>query len=92
MSANFLSLNADKTEFLLIGHPKQLAKLDHPTISLPDVTLSPVKCARNLGVIFDSNLSFTELLSVNLVIIISGISNVLETLLISLLLELLPLL
>lgn len=32
MSANFLSPNSDKTEFLLIGHPKQPSKLDHPTI------------------------------------------------------------
>ena len=64
MSANFLSLNPDKTEFLLIGHPKQLSKLDHPTLSLPDnVTLSPAKSARNLGVIFDSNLSFTDHIS-----------------------------
>ena len=28
MSANFLSLNPDKTEFLLIGHPEQLSELD----------------------------------------------------------------
>ena len=64
MSANFLSLNPDKTEFLLIGHPKQLSKLDHPTLSLPDnVILSPAKSARNLGVIFDSNLSFTDHIS-----------------------------
>ena len=34
MSANFLSHNPDKTEFFLIGHPKQLSKLDHPTLSL----------------------------------------------------------
>jgi hypothetical protein len=31
MSTNFISLNPDKTEFLLTGHPQQLAKLDHPT-------------------------------------------------------------
>ena len=36
MSVNFLSLNHDKTEFLLVGHPKQLSKLDQPTLSLPD--------------------------------------------------------
>ena len=76
MSANFLSLNPDKTEFLLIGHPKQLSKLDHPILSFRDnVTLSPAKSARKLGVIFDSNLSFIEQ---NLVYIISVISNVSE--------------
>ena len=64
MSSNFLSLNPSKTEFLLIGLPQQLAKLNSPTVSLPDcVTLSPVPSARNLGVIFDSNLSFSEHIS-----------------------------
>jgi hypothetical protein len=61
ISADFLSLNPAKTEFFLIGQPRKLAKLDHPTISLPDnVTLSPAISARNLGVIFASKLSFTE--------------------------------
>jgi hypothetical protein len=64
MSANFLSHNPAKTEFILIGQPRPLAKLDHPTISLPDnVTLSPAMSAQNLGVIFDSKLSFTERIS-----------------------------
>jgi hypothetical protein len=64
MSSNFLSLNPSKTEFLIIGLPQQLAKLSHPTISLPNsVTLSPVDSARNLGVIFDSTLSFSEHIS-----------------------------
>ena len=76
MSANFLSLNPDKTEFLLIGYPKQLSKVDHPTLSLPDdVTLSPAKSARNLGVIFDSNHSFTAI-SKSCLYIISVISKV----------------
>ena len=64
MLANFLPLNPDKTEFLLIGHPKQLSKLDNPTVLLPDnVTIAPAKSARNLGVIFDSNLSYSEHIS-----------------------------
>ena len=41
-----------KTEFLVIGLPKQLEKLNHPTIHLPNnVILSPVHSARYLGVI-----------------------------------------
>jgi hypothetical protein len=61
MSVNFLSLNPDETEFLLVGHPRQLAKLNHPTISLPDYVIRfPAKSARDFDVIFDSNLSFTE--------------------------------
>jgi hypothetical protein len=43
MSSNFLSLNPPKTKFLIIGLRQQLAKLNHPTISLPNsVTLCPV--------------------------------------------------
>jgi hypothetical protein len=48
ISANFLSFNPAKTGFLLIGQPRQLAKLDHPTISLPDnVTLSGYICSKS---------------------------------------------
>jgi hypothetical protein len=50
MSSNFLTLNPSKTEFFVIGPPKQLKKLDHPTLHLPNgVILSPVDSARNLG-------------------------------------------
>ena len=64
MSSNFLSLNPSKTEFLLIGLPQQLSKLSNPIIHLPNnVTLSPVNSARNLGVIFDSNLTFSQHIS-----------------------------
>ena len=51
-------LNRSKTDFLLVGLPKQLSKLNNPTMNVTsDVTLSPVPQARNLGVLFDSNLS-----------------------------------
>jgi hypothetical protein len=64
ISSNFLSLNPSKTEFLIIDLRQQLAKLNHPTISLPNsVTLYPVKSAHNLGVIFDSTLSYSEHIS-----------------------------
>ncbi|MFA9289573.1 MAG: reverse transcriptase domain-containing protein, partial [Weeksellaceae bacterium] len=64
MSSNFLSLNPSKTEFLVIGLPKQLEKLNHPTIHLPNnVILSPVDSARNLGVIFDCNLTYSDHIS-----------------------------
>jgi hypothetical protein len=60
MSSNFPS----ETEFLIIGLRQQLARLSHPTISLPNsVTLYPVKSARNLGVIFYSTLSYSEHIS-----------------------------
>jgi len=61
MASNFLSLNPSKTEFLLIGLPQQLAKIDRPVLLLPDnSTITPVTNARNLGVLFDSNLSFKK--------------------------------
>ena len=61
MSANFLSLNPSKTEFMLIGNSRQLSKIENSTLSLPDnVYVKPVSSARNLGVIFDSRLSFTD--------------------------------
>ena len=66
MSANFLSLNPSKTEFLLIGLPQQLKKINNPKIhlGLPNgVVLSPVTSARNLGVIFDSNITFSQHIS-----------------------------
>ena len=47
-------------EFLLIGLPTQLAKIDNPSLSMPSSTsIKPVASARNLGVIFDQNLSFS---------------------------------
>ena len=64
MASNFLSLNSSKTEFLLIGLPTQLAKIDNPSLSMPSSTsIKPVAFARNLGVIFDSNLSFSDHIS-----------------------------
>jgi hypothetical protein len=64
MSANFLSLNPSKTEFMLIGKCRQLSKIENSTLSLPDnVYVKPVSSARNLGVIFDSRLSFTDHIS-----------------------------
>ena len=59
MSSNLLSLNPNKTEFLIIGTPQQLSKLNSPTLVLnSDTTITPVTSARNLGIIFDNNLRF----------------------------------
>ena len=44
--------------------PQQLKKIVSPLIHLPNgVNLSPVSSARNLGIIFDNNLSFSEHIS-----------------------------
>ena len=61
MTSNLLTLNPSKTEFLVIGNQIQLAKLTDPSLLLADGTL--IKCvptARNLGIVFDSHLSFHD--------------------------------
>jgi hypothetical protein len=59
MSANLLTLNPSKTEFLVIGNPQQLSKLNNPRLTLDcNTAIVPAHHARNLGVIFDNNLSF----------------------------------
>ena len=64
MAANFISLNPAKTEFLLIGLPAQLSKIHNPTLTISsNTTIQPVSSARNLGIIFDSDLSFSDHIS-----------------------------
>ena len=56
MSANLLTLNSSKTEFLLIGLSKQLAKINHSS-------LTTTHSARSLGFIFDEHLTFSDQIS-----------------------------
>ena len=56
MSANLLTLNSSKTEFLLIGLKQQLAKTES---SFLDTTHS----ARNLGFVFEERLTFSDQIS-----------------------------
>jgi len=58
MPANFLKLSGDKTELVLIGHPKRLAKILDFELPVGINIVSRHPCARNLGVYFDSALSF----------------------------------
>ncbi len=60
MSANYLKLNSDKTELLLIGNPKRVAKVRDFELSIGDSIVRPSASARNLGVIFDDTLSFKQ--------------------------------
>ena len=96
MSANLLMLNPSKTDFLLSRLPKPLSKLNNPTMNVTsDVTLSPVPQARNLGVLFDSNLSLSGHISSitkSFVFLILGILGVLDLFLIKLQLVILLLL
>ena len=56
MTANLSTLNSSKTEFLLIGLSKQLAKIHNSS-------LSTIHSPRNLGFIFDEHLSFSDQIS-----------------------------
>jgi len=56
MTANLLTLNSSKTEFLLIGLSKQLAKINNSP-------LTTTHSARNLGFIFDEHLTFSDQMS-----------------------------
>ena len=56
MTANLLTLNSSKTEFLLIGLSKQLAKINNSS-------LTTTHSARNLGFIYDEHLTFFDQIS-----------------------------
>ena len=58
MAFNMLSLNLPKTEFLIAGTPQQRAKLKELLLEVEGSTIYPSKEARNLGVIFDEDLSY----------------------------------
>ena len=53
MTANLLTLNSSKTEFLLIGLKQQLAKKQNSC-------LNTTHSARNLGFIFNEHLTFSD--------------------------------
>ena len=56
MTANLLTVNSSKTEFLLIGLPQQLAKINTSS-------LVTTHSARNLGFILDEHLTFSNQIS-----------------------------
>ena len=56
MSANLLTLNSSKTEFLIIGLKQQLSKIDNSF-------LNTTHSARNLGFIVDEHLTFSDQIS-----------------------------
>ena len=61
MNSNKLLLNPSKTEFLLIGTKQQRLKFSQlTTLSLSNDIIPVSSSARNLGFIFDSDMSFTD--------------------------------
>lgn len=58
LSVNFLLLNADKTELLIIKSSKHKHIFENLTITLDGCKISQSPTDKNLGVIFDPSLSF----------------------------------
>ena len=56
MTANLLTLNSSKTEFLLIGNKQQLSKIQN-------TSLNTAHSARNLGFVFDEHLTLSDKIS-----------------------------
>jgi len=56
MAANLLTLNSNETEFLIIGLKQQLSKIDNSS-------LNTTHSARDIGFIFDENLTFSDQIS-----------------------------
>ena len=58
MSDNFLLLNSDKTEMLVTAPARQRHNLNQVTITFDKYVISQSSTVKNLGVTFDSTLSF----------------------------------
>ena len=57
-SFNFLLLNADKTEVIVLGPESLKKKLISQSLCLDEIKLFSDNKVKNLGVIFDQDLSF----------------------------------
>ena len=60
MQSNLLMLNDSKTEVVLLGTKQQLSKLSNLEISVGNVNIKPCTKVRNLGVIFDNNMTMED--------------------------------
>ena len=54
MRRNFLKLNDDKTEVLLIGSRQQLSKIALPGVIVSESLIAPATAVRDLGAVFDT--------------------------------------
>ena len=60
LTLNDLMCNGQKTDFIICGTRQQLAKLENPQIEIGNCTIQPSEKVRNLGVIFDQNMTLTS--------------------------------
>ena len=62
MSLNFLKLNNNKTEILIIGYVTSVRRMDL-SCEIDGVHVKSSSSVRNLGILFDSSLSFASHIS-----------------------------
>src|SRR5207244_3298120 len=62
-TSNRLSVNPSKTEYMLVGNSRQRAKLTSTSLTFNGNNLTPVDSCRNLGIVFDKELSFEKHIS-----------------------------
>ncbi|KAI0243324.1 hypothetical protein LSAT2_015918 [Lamellibrachia satsuma] len=60
MTRNFVKLNDGKTEFIVVGSKQQRSKVNITEVRVGDTMINPSDSARNLGIIFDENLSMDK--------------------------------
>ena len=53
-------MNDDKTELLLIGSNYECSKITNISIKIGNTVVTPENSAKNLGIVFDKNLSLNE--------------------------------
>jgi hypothetical protein len=53
----FLTLNVDKTEFMILGNPPLIRKVNDVTLKIGDATIKPTDCLRDLGLYLDPTLT-----------------------------------
>ncbi len=63
MRESYLKLNDAKTEFLLLGSKQQIAKLEVQDVRIGNTSISRAGKVRDLGVIFDSNMTMESQVS-----------------------------
>lgn len=75
MKENYLKLNDDKSQFVMLGSKQQLAKSVTPNLNIGSSSITPVKKVRNLGVIFDSNMTMESQVSSSVKLAIHSLRN-----------------
>jgi len=60
MVSNRLFISDSKTEFMIIGSRKQLAKISMDSVTVGDAMIKPVTSPRNLGVWFDQHMTMSD--------------------------------